>query len=860
MGAVYEAENAWTGRRVAVKILSPKLAESSEFFERFVQEGRSATMIAHPNIVEILDMGQDEQQGSVYMVQEFLTGVGLDRVVVARGRLPLREALDIMIPVMGGLAAAHQRQIIHRDVKPENVILAQTAHGKVVPKLIDFGIAKLVGHTQRYKTMPGVLVGTPNYMAPEQLNSAEEVDAQADIWAVGVILYELLSGQAPFPGPSLPQLCTQICTADIPRIESRDANIDRALGDVVHGALVREREGRYRTMAAFLDAIAKCPSLGEVVPELMERHRDSIPYQRKHPRYDVRWSCTVTCKDWKTARQVAVANISAGGIFLTANPPPSVGTAVSIELHLPDGSRMRLGGIVLRVQKASPDGRRPGIGVRFNDEHAVALLVLEQMAAAHQEPGFQPLPQLSPAQRGRLPTEPSQRHDFGAGPPPRPSPPLSAASTAPEVSPAPPAPGATPNQPIQARSTSPRGSGPTPPRHAAAAQPKRIAGAVGIDFGTSYGSMSIAVDDRVYAVPDHKQRILHPSIVWYPERGRPVAGWDARGPQLQDPRRTVVSVKRVLGRNYDEPTLQGYLQGLATPAVRGPGGGIVFEVDGSQIAPVQVAAEFIEFLRRMAEGRLGKAVTQAVMSVPLAFTRAQRSAVRRAAEMAGLDVLELIEEPVAAALAYGYGQGRSEIVAVYDFGGGTFDFSLHELSGNNYKVLASGGDAWLGGDDFDMAIAQYAANSFWRETNVDLRQLAVEWQRLLFASEQAKRALSNEEQTEVYVERAITHPAPRHLNLPINRALLEQLCGEAFSRSMDVCRSALSEAGLQPTQVHRVILTGGTSRIPFVQRELSRFFGKDIRPVIDPDLSVGMGSGLRAALLSQHSVVEAARR
>jgi molecular chaperone DnaK len=294
--------------------------------------------------------------------------------------------------------------------------------------------------------------------------------------------------------------------------------------------------------------------------------------------------------------------------------------------------------------------------------------------------------------------------------------------------------------------------------------------------------------------------------------------------------------------------------------MRGPGNTVVLQIAEAPIAPVQVAAEIIDMLRQIAESRTGRAVRRAVLSVPLAFTDRQRQAVQRAASMAGLEVLELIGEPIAALLAYGLGQKKREVVAIYDFGGGTFDFSVIDLHGDKHRVLASGGDAWLGGDDIDLAIASAAADGFWRETRVDLRQRAVEWQRLLYASEHAKRMLSTQEQTELVVEHALEHPKALDLRWAISRGELEQLCGPVLEASLDVCRETLASAGLSIEKIDRVVITGGTSRVPFLQRALARFFAKEVVPLIDPELSVCIGAGLRAAVLTKHAVREGAHR
>lgn len=825
MGSVYEATNVWTSRQVAVKVLREDLATIPEIVERFVQEGRSTTMIAHPNVVDVLDMGRDDD-GVVYMVQEQLVGVSLDKLLVKHKRLPLRDTLDIAVPIMGGLAAAHRRGIVHRDVKPDNILLAQTHGGRVVAKLIDFGVAKLLDPIRQPRTRPGAVIGTAHYMSPEQVSGSEGVDQRADVWAMGIVLYEMLAGKRPYEGEGVTQICEAITQGPAAPLTDCAPEVPPGVAQVIQGALTQDRSQRHASMELFLEALLSCPALAEISPWLLERHGDALPYQRRHPRYSVHWSCEVACADWAKALELVAANVSQGGIFIASDKPPAVGAVVGVVLRLPNATHLHLRGTILRVvdADAASVGHVAGFAVRFDEEHATDLSVLEQVAAAHQQPGYEALPDAVAV------SGPTMAH----------APPSAAKQGQP----------AAHSAPARDKAASAR------PKIA----PRELAGAVGIDFGTTFGSVSVAMGDKVYSIPDPKERTLHPSVVCYSESGQRFVGWEARQRQLTEPARTIPSVKRVLGRSIDEPMLQGYLSNLPCRSIRGPGDMALFEIDGAEIAPVQVAAEIIDHLRRIAEERTGKSVRQAVMSVPLTFGDRQRLALERAASIAGIEVLELIGEPIAAVLAYGFGQQKSETVAVYDFGGGTFDFSVLELTGNSYRVLASGGDSWLGGDDFDMAIAQEAANRFWQATKVDLRTRAVEWQRLLFASERAKRALSSQPQTELMVKRAIEFPQPQDLRWPLQRPHLEQLCIEPFRQSLQVCQSTLESIQLAPQRVDRVVITGGTSRIPFLQRELAKFFGQEVTPLVDPELSVCIGTGLRAAVLTQHGVKQAAHR
>jgi serine/threonine protein kinase len=276
MGAVYEAENTWTRRPVALKLLHPEFANSREVVERFMQEAQLASQLRHPNIVDVLDMGQEESDNSLFIVQELLHGNDLRTLLDASGRLDAPTAIDIVLPLMGALALAHRRGVVHRDIKPENIYLAHDESGEVVPKLIDFGISKIVTASRadaRNLTQTGTLVGTPNYMSPEQARGDAQVDGQTDVWSLGVVLYEMLSGSVPFDAPNQNVLMVKIIMEHAPRIESVAPDLQPALAELVHRALANDRASRFSDMSVFISAVLQS-GLGGV--ELFERHRRSL--------------------------------------------------------------------------------------------------------------------------------------------------------------------------------------------------------------------------------------------------------------------------------------------------------------------------------------------------------------------------------------------------------------------------------------------------------------------------------------------------------------------------------------------------------------------------------------------------------
>jgi molecular chaperone DnaK len=482
--------------------------------------------------------------------------------------------------------------------------------------------------------------------------------------------------------------------------------------------------------------------------------------------------------------------VAGDNLFIATEQPPALRASVEITLQLPNRTRLVLYGQVTRVitaERAAAEGQRAGIGVTIGGEHAIDLLILDEMARAE--------------------------------------------TTAPAAEPAEPKPAAAPR---------PSGRG-------------QVARLCGIDFGTTNSSISVAIGDRVYLIPDAEGQSLQPSVVSYPRPGVTLVGRAARERLATDPARTIASAKRLLGRSYSDPAIAGHLHAAAYRTTAGPNDTILAEIDGEPYAIGQVCAAVLAHLREQAERQLIDA-KQAVVSVPVTFGDGQRNALLRAGQLAGIDIVGFIEEPLASALAYGFGQGNNEIVAAYDFGGGTFDFTVLDLTGERFRVLVSAGDPWLGGDDFDLALAQYTADAFWRKTKVELQKRAVEWQRLLFACEQAKRALSREANAVVTVERILETPKPIDLSFKVERRTFEQLCRDLFERSLAICRDALASIGLDPRDITHVVLSSGISNIPFVRAGLGRLFERDITAIVNPEQAICLGAGLDAARRVGHAV------
>jgi len=380
-----------------------------------------------------------------------------------------------------------------------------------------------------------------------------------------------------------------------------------------------------------------------------------------------------------------------------------------------------------------------------------------------------------------------------------------------------------------------------------------IAGTIGIDFGASYSAVALAIGGTVRTVKDAEGRSQVPSLIGFPDSpgSEPALGWAARELQAQRPDRVVASIKRILGLSYSDPHAAGFLHALPFSASAGPGDGILLQCGESAMAVPQLCAMVLRHLLDSASSRLGSLPRRAVMTHPVSFKPAQREALHRAAQIAGIEVAALVEEPVAAALAYGVAQDRNEIVAVYDFGGGTFDFTILDMSGRHYRVLACDGDAWLGGDDFDSTLAEALANSFWRKTKVELRHRAVEWQRLLLACEQVKCRLSTREAAEFELGGIQVSKGLADFQQRIERKAFERACHPLFVRSLEVCRQALASIGLDPRDITQVVLTGGTSLIPFIRHGLEHFFERKIPQLVRTDTAIVLGAGLYAARLER---------
>ena len=374
---------------------------------------------------------------------------------------------------------------------------------------------------------------------------------------------------------------------------------------------------------------------------------------------------------------------------------------------------------------------------------------------------------------------------------------------------------------------------------------------IGIDLGTTNSVVAVVEAGEAVVIPNAEGSRLTPSVVAINKAGERMVGQVARRQAVTNPENTIFSVKRFIGRKLGEQVVQKDLSLIPYKLTGAPNGDVRVALGGKDYAPPEISAMILQKLKADAEAYLGEPVTQAVITVPAYFNDSQRQATKDAGKIAGLEVLRIVNEPTASALAYGLDKkGKDETIVVYDMGGGTFDVSVLELSDGVVEVKSTSGDTHLGGDDFDQRIIDWLATEFQKEHGVELRQDRMALQRLKEAAEKAKMELSSVGQTELNLP-FITADAtgPKHMNIMLTRAKLEQLTGDLIDRSMAPVRQALNDAGLKQAQIDEVIMVGGQTRMPAIQEAVRKFFGKEPNRSVNPDEVVAVGAAVQAGVL-----------
>ncbi|HVK39050.1 MAG TPA: molecular chaperone DnaK [Candidatus Kapabacteria bacterium] len=373
---------------------------------------------------------------------------------------------------------------------------------------------------------------------------------------------------------------------------------------------------------------------------------------------------------------------------------------------------------------------------------------------------------------------------------------------------------------------------------------------VGIDLGTTNSVVAVMEGTTPVVIPNAEGSRTTPSVVGFTKTGDRLVGQAAKRQAITNPTNTIFSIKRFMGRTTGEVNEEQKMVPYAISA--GDGGSVRVKVDERMYSPPEISAMILQKMKQTAEDYLGQKVTEAVITVPAYFNDAQRQATKDAGEIAGLTVRRIINEPTAAALAYGLDkQGKNEKIAVYDLGGGTFDISVLELGEGVFEVKSTNGDTHLGGDNFDQRLVDFLADEFKKQEGIDLRNDPMALQRLKEAAEKAKMELSQMMQTDVNLPFiTATAEGPKHLTITITRAKFEQLCEDLFKRTLDPCHQALKDAGLSSQQIDEVILVGGSTRIPRIQHLVREFFGKEPHKGVNPDEVVAIGAAIQGAVLS----------
>jgi molecular chaperone DnaK len=373
---------------------------------------------------------------------------------------------------------------------------------------------------------------------------------------------------------------------------------------------------------------------------------------------------------------------------------------------------------------------------------------------------------------------------------------------------------------------------------------------IGIDLGTTNSCVAVMEGNEPVVIANDEGRRTTPSIVGFLKNGERKVGDPAKRQAITNPVNTIMSVKRFMGRRYDEVTNE--ITHWSYKVVKGDNNTVRIDIDGRLYTPQEISAMILQKMKKTAEDYLGQEVTEAVITVPAYFNDAQRQATKEAGEIAGLTVRRIVNEPTAAALAYGLDKaGKDEKIAVFDLGGGTFDISVLELGDGVFEVKSTNGDTHLGGDDFDKVVMDWLADEFKKEENVDLRKDPMALQRLKEAAEKAKIELSSSSETEINLPYITAiDGVPKHLVKKLTRAKFEQLSDSLFERCLKPCEQALKDAGISASQIDEVILVGGSTRIPKVQELVEKFFGKKPNKSVNPDEVVAIGAAIQGAVLT----------
>ncbi|MBI5070689.1 MAG: TIGR02266 family protein [Deltaproteobacteria bacterium] len=533
--------------------------------------------------------------------------------------------------------------------------------------------------------------------------------------------------------------------------------------------------------------------------------------KRREPRVEVKLAIRVACGTLDEFAERYALNLSRGGLFVRARDPSPAGTPVSIDIQLATGQQAIRGrGVVAWTSGPSAPGeplRRPGMGIRFTDLAPDSAKLVDLVVA----------------------TQP--RAGQGSEPP---GPPEEGAPAFEETVLEPPA------------GAAPAGESPAQPGPRGTLRPSTRA--VGIDLGTTNSCVAVAEGGKARVLASRQGWSTIPSVVAYDAHGRLLVGHPARAQMVVNPRDTVYGSKRLVGRPFQSPTVQACRDRFHYDIVEGAEGEAAVRFAGRAFSLAQISAFVLAEVRQMASQALGEEVTRAVVTVPAYYNDHQRQAVREAGRLAGLTVERIVNEPTAAALAYGFGRGLSEKVLVYDLGGGTFDASVVDVQGEIYEVLSTGGDTFLGGVDFDNQLVDHVVYRFMEEQGFAPPADRGAWQRIRDAAEEAKVALSAREKALIHVPYLCRDAQGEdvELRVEVTREELEQLTARLVDRTVEVCTQTLAAKGIGPGDLDQVLLVGGQSRMPLVWKRMRELTGKEPSRAVHPDEAVALGAALLA--------------
>ena len=567
------------------------------------------------------------------------------------------------------------------------------------------------------------------------------------------------------------------------------------------------------------------------------------PRRRQEHRVAICTPMRVRCASWPNDRTLFSGNLSLSGAFIVSAESVSLDEAVAIELHVPGQETIRVRGSVCRIAKAGE--QQEGFAVVVKEGLAAGLQRYQEFVRRALEAG-----RIAPATDdvAELPSPSLAAIEDVISMSGGPSSPSGGGAVRPDDTTPPAPPAEPPSQPA------------IPPKAVATAFALRAVSrvAMAFDFGTSRSCVALVSQQRAQLVRMPGGEVDLPSAIGFVDGGCVLVGDEACRLLATDPSRALLAPKRLLGRRYADPALERHLASLTAPVSEAADGSISVHGLQQAYAVPQVCAPILYRLRQVAEAYLqGRRLGEVVLAVPAQHDAASVQALQETAKLAGLSVVDLIDEPTAAALPYQFASGLRGLVGIYDFGGASFDFSVVELGGGDCRVVASARDAWLGGHDLTQAVARGVSEAFWQSRKIRLEPQSVQWQRLYFAAERAKRELSIQGETVINLgDLAMTDDGPLGIRVPVTRVEFERLAAPAINRSLAICGDALRQAGLQAGQLAAVCLSGGTSHIPAVREAVARFFGKQPQAVIPPERVVATGAAMYAAKLRASSAAQ----